>query len=301
MSSKQGLVQLNKDLPKSNGKAPIEEREIVGQKKEMQVVKVLRKIQGHVIDEELWNLKRCLVGVMASMMNSLPCLRTDGDKEESISSSSSETDKFQSPVRSNRSWTQVEEDATEAIYPGKENIKENVMMKEVGGRHMGEAEILGSSPLMRSAVIEKALKGNVFSVEDKRDSFVSSGVKGKPSWVEIVSNHTEGDGNGLVSPVEELDPSPQRSLENINYLGQQSTGSGSIRSLAKNKSSWVVSIDEKMNSSYNKISAAETGNLVSPGAQSEEDKQAAFFPELSFAKRKKKEKRYPKEERVLFF
>ncbi|KAK8540423.1 hypothetical protein V6N13_008845 [Hibiscus sabdariffa] len=67
MSSKQGLAQLNKDISKSDGKAPIEEIEVVGQKKEMQVGKVLRKIQGHVIDEELWNLKRCLVGVMASV------------------------------------------------------------------------------------------------------------------------------------------------------------------------------------------------------------------------------------------
>ncbi|KAK8500338.1 hypothetical protein V6N12_068825 [Hibiscus sabdariffa] len=232
MSSKQGLAQLNKDISKSDGKAPIEEIEVVGQKKEMQVGKVLRKIQGHVIDEELWNLKRCLVGVMASL------------------------------IRFNRrSWTQVEEDAMEAFYLRKENIKD-VMMKEVGGRHMGEAEILGSSPLMRYA--------------------------GKTSWVEIVSNHTEGDGNGLDIPIEELDHSPQRSLENINYLGQQSKGSGSNRSLAKNKSSWVVSIDEKMNASYNKIRAAETGNLVSPGVQSEEDEPSTFFPELSFAKRKKK-------------
>ncbi|KAK8593247.1 hypothetical protein V6N13_043152 [Hibiscus sabdariffa] len=96
----------------------------------------------------------------------------------------------------------------EAIYRKKENIKEDVMMKEVGGRHMGEAEILGSSPLMRSAVNEEAQEGNVFSVENKRDSFVTYGVKGKPSWVEIVLNHTDGDGNGLDNPIEELDPSP---------------------------------------------------------------------------------------------
>ncbi|KAK8486986.1 hypothetical protein V6N11_061059 [Hibiscus sabdariffa] len=211
-------------------------------------------------------------------------LRTDGNKEESFFGSSSEADKFQSPVRSNWSWTQVEEDALEAIYLEKENIKEDVMMKEVGGRHMGEAEILGSSPLIRSAVNEEAQEGNTFRAENKRDSFVSSDVKGKPSWVDIVSNHTKGDGNGLDSPVEEWDRSPQRSLENINNLGQQSTGSGSNRSLAKNKSSWAVSIDEKMNA---KISAAETGNLVSSGVQSEEDEPSAFFPEL--AKRKKKE------------
>ncbi|KAK8502133.1 hypothetical protein V6N12_012583 [Hibiscus sabdariffa] len=212
MSSKQGLAR----------KDPIEERVVVGQKKEMQVVK-------------------------------------------------------------------VEEDAIEAIYLGKENIKEDVMMKEVGGRHMGEAEILGSSPIMRSAVNEEALKRNVISVVDKVDSFVTSSVKGKPSWVEIVSNQMKGHESGLVSPVEDLDPSPQRSLENINFLGQQSTRSGSDRSLAKNKSSWVVSIDEKMNACFNK--AAETCILVSPGVQSEEDEPSAFFPELSFAKRKKKEKR----------
>ncbi|KAK8693579.1 hypothetical protein V6N13_071156 [Hibiscus sabdariffa] len=94
-------------------------------------------------------------------------LRMHSDKEESFSGSSFEATKIQSPARSDRSWTQVEEEALEAIYLGKENITEDVMSWEDGGRHMGEADILGINPIKGSTVNEEALKEDGLTVEDK--------------------------------------------------------------------------------------------------------------------------------------
>ncbi|KAK9035814.1 hypothetical protein V6N11_077843 [Hibiscus sabdariffa] len=62
---------------------------------------------------------------------------------------------------------QVEEEALEAIYLGKENITEDVMSWEDGGRHMGEADILGINPIKGSTVNEEALKEDGLTVEDK--------------------------------------------------------------------------------------------------------------------------------------
>ncbi|KAK8693580.1 hypothetical protein V6N13_071157 [Hibiscus sabdariffa] len=67
MSGGQVSAPKNHDIPKDKGKASVKEGEVSVQEKAKQVVKVHRKIQGHVVDEELWKLKRCLVGVMATV------------------------------------------------------------------------------------------------------------------------------------------------------------------------------------------------------------------------------------------
>ncbi|KAK8564417.1 hypothetical protein V6N12_036541 [Hibiscus sabdariffa] len=60
-------VQKKQDIPIYKGKESVKEGELGCHEKENQKVYVPRKIQGHVVDEQLWELKRCFVGVMATV------------------------------------------------------------------------------------------------------------------------------------------------------------------------------------------------------------------------------------------
>ncbi|KAK8628043.1 hypothetical protein V6N13_063755 [Hibiscus sabdariffa] len=107
-------------------------------------------------------------------------LKMEEGKGESFSGSSFETEKFQSSAKSDRSRTQVEEEAMEAIFLGKDINNEDALIREKGGKHLGEIDMLGSSPLKCSAVNKEVLKENV-AVECQGVSRVTTGMEVKHS------------------------------------------------------------------------------------------------------------------------
>ncbi|KAK8617256.1 hypothetical protein V6N13_080174 [Hibiscus sabdariffa] len=60
-------VRMNHDKPLNRNKDCVKEGEFVNQEKTKQARKTYKRIQGHVVDEELWELKRSLVGVMGTV------------------------------------------------------------------------------------------------------------------------------------------------------------------------------------------------------------------------------------------
>ncbi|KAK8628431.1 hypothetical protein V6N13_064138 [Hibiscus sabdariffa] len=223
--------------------------------------------------------------------------RTNGDNDGISSGSSSESGKTQSPAKSNRCWTQVEEEALEAILFGKDHNNDEGMLGKEGGRRVEDADILGCSPIKVSADNDKILKENSIVKKGQDVILGTAGVDGKPSWVEVVSKQLEEnndslikeiDGKEPVSPTVEIDFASSKLSGNNQILGLQSPSSESQSSPIKSKSSWAASVDERMNASYNKNGETDSSILKQCGAQSEEEEPMSFFPELSYLKRKKK-------------
>ncbi|KAK8477555.1 hypothetical protein V6N11_007388 [Hibiscus sabdariffa] len=284
-------AQMNQDKPLNRDKDCVKEGEFVNQEKAKQARKTYKRIQGHVVDEELWELKRSLVGVMAMncekvievevgnliskvrvkelgftddspvLPEAKSSLRMEEDKGESFSGF-----QFQSSVKSDRSRTQVEEEAMGAIFLGKDINNEDVLIREKGGKQLEEIDMLGSTPLKGSAVNEEALKENA-TVEYQGVSRVTAGMEVKHSWAEIISKNLETDGKDFVSPFEVMGHISPRPLR----LDLQSSRIGSKLSPVKGKFSWAASVDAKMNADYIKRGDANTDNFaligkVFPGA-----------------------------------
>ncbi|KAK8571618.1 hypothetical protein V6N12_027698 [Hibiscus sabdariffa] len=282
---------MNQDKPLNRDKDCVKEGEFVNQEKAKQARKTYKRIQGHVVDEELWELKRSLVGVMAMncekvievevgnliskvrvkelgftddspvLPEAKSSLRMEEDKGESFSGF-----QFQSSVKSDRSRTQVEEEAMGAIFLGKDINNEDVLIREKGGKQLEEIDMLGSTPLKGSAVNEEALKENA-TVEYQGVSRVTAGMEVKHSWAEIISKNLETDGKDFVSPFEVMGHISPRPLR----LDLQSSRIGSKLSPVKGKFSWAASVDAKMNADYIKRGDANTDNFaligkVFPGA-----------------------------------
>ncbi|KAK8527651.1 hypothetical protein V6N12_054856 [Hibiscus sabdariffa] len=96
------------------------------------------------------------------------------------------------------------------------------MSWEDGGRLMGEADILGNSPIKGSTVNEEALKEDGLTVEDKECTILTDGVGDKPNWAEVKPKYLACVETESVSPLEELDPNSARLLENGKNMGHQS-------------------------------------------------------------------------------
>ncbi|KAL4341818.1 hypothetical protein GQ457_08G022360 [Hibiscus cannabinus] len=116
-------------------------------------------------------------------------VRTNCDKVGSSSGSSSESEKSQSSAKAVRSWTQVEEEAMEAILLGKDHNNDEGVWGKEDDRHLGDVDILGCSPIKVSADNDNNLKGDVKlkekleeieKVREKEERIISEGGKEDP-------------------------------------------------------------------------------------------------------------------------
>ncbi|KAK9004016.1 hypothetical protein V6N11_001834 [Hibiscus sabdariffa] len=254
-------VQKKHDIPIYKGKESVKEGDLGYHEKRNQKVYVPRKIQGHVVDEQLWELKRCLVGVMAT----------------------------------------VEEEAMEAILLGKDHNNDEGMLGKEDDRHLGDVDLLGCSPIKVYADNDYILKGNSIVKEGQGVICGTAGVDGNPSCFEVVSKQLEEnndslikeiDGKESVSPAVKKDFASSKLLVNNQNMGLKPFSSEFKPSPIKSKSSWAATVDERMNASYKKSGATDSCNLKQYGAHSEEGEAMTFFPELAYLKRKKKDRRF---------
>ncbi|KAL4375969.1 hypothetical protein GQ457_02G030320 [Hibiscus cannabinus] len=225
-------------------------------------------------------------------------VRTNCDKDGSSSGSSSESKKTQSPAKSDWCWTQVEEEALEAILLGKDHSNDEGMLGKEDDRHLGDVDLLGCSPIKVSADNDNILKGNSIDKEGQGVICGTAGIDGKPSCVEVVSKQLEEINDSLIKEIEgkeSASPTVKKDLASSKLLVyNQNMGLKPFSSEFKPSpnSSWAATVDERMNASYIKSGAADSCNLKQCGAQSEEGEAMSFFPELAYLKRKKKDRRY---------
>ncbi|KAK8583219.1 hypothetical protein V6N13_021931 [Hibiscus sabdariffa] len=197
-------------------------------------------------------------------------VRTNCDKDGSSSGSSSESEKTQSPAKSDRCWTQVEEEAMEAILLRKDHNNDEGMFGKEDDRHLGDVDLLGCSPIKVYADNDNILKGNSIVKEGQGVICGTAGVDGNPSCVEVVSKQLEEnndslikeiDGKESVSPAVKKDFASSKLLVNNQNMGLKSFSSEFKPSPIKSKSSWAATVDERMNASYKKSGAADSCNL----------------------------------------